>query len=214
MHLNKPRSMDSRHKFEGTLKTWNDDRGFGFIEPLQGGQEIFVHIKAFAARSGRPVVNQLLSFEVEIGPQGKKRAKNVQAVRSRRPANPVRSEVPANWSVASLWAIPAFVAVYVIVAWLRPVPPIYAIGYGMASVVCFFAYAFDKSAARRRAWRTKESTLLLLGLAGGWPGAILAQQLLRHKSTKAAFRSVFWVTVVLNVAAFVALNFGWLFPRR
>ena len=64
-------------RFEGTLTTWNDDRGFGFIAPTQGGQEIFVHVKAFSTRSGRPEVNQLVSFEVELGPQGKKRAKKV-----------------------------------------------------------------------------------------------------------------------------------------
>ena len=43
-------------RFDGKLKSWNDDRGFGFIEPLQGGQEIFVHIKSF-----RPALDDRLS---------------------------------------------------------------------------------------------------------------------------------------------------------
>ena len=51
-----------------------------------------------------------------------------------------------------------------------------------------------------------QGRLHLLALAGGWPGALLAQQFLRHKSAKASFRTVFWATVVLNVAAFVALS--------
>jgi uncharacterized membrane protein YsdA (DUF1294 family) len=72
-----------------------------------------------------------------------------------------------------------------------------------ASVVTFFVYAIDKSAARRRAWRTPERTLHMLALAGGWPGALLAQQFLRHKSAKAEFRATFWATVFLNVADFV-----------
>ena len=42
-------------RFEGYLKTWNDERGFGFIEPLAGGQEIFVHVKAFPGGVSRPV---------------------------------------------------------------------------------------------------------------------------------------------------------------
>lgn len=74
------------------------------------------------------------------------------------------------------------------------------------SIICFVAYAIDKSAARSGGWRTAERTLLVLGLAGGWPGAILAQQLLRHKTNKPSFRSAFWGTVVLNVVAFVVIN--------
>ena len=77
--------------------------------------------------------------------------------------------------------------------------------YTAASVVTFFAYAIDKSAARRRAWRIPERTLHLLALAGGWPGALLAQQLLRHKTAKLPFRITFWATVVLNVAGFLWL---------
>jgi uncharacterized membrane protein YsdA (DUF1294 family) len=72
-------------------------------------------------------------------------------------------------------------------------------------VVTFIAYALDKSAAARGTWRAPESTLHGLSLAGGWPGALLAQQFLRHKTTKAGFRAVFWGTVAINVIAFVAL---------
>jgi len=66
-------------------------------------------------------------------------------------------------------------------------------------------YAIDKSAARKGAWRTQESTLHLLSLAGGWPGALIAQQKLRHKTRKPSFRVVFWITVVLNCGAFLWL---------
>jgi uncharacterized membrane protein YsdA (DUF1294 family) len=73
--------------------------------------------------------------------------------------------------------------------------------YALASVASFGAYAMDKSAARARGRRTPESTLLLLGLLGGWPGALLAQRLLRHKTAKASFQAKFWLTVALNVGA-------------
>lgn len=193
-------------RFEGILKSWNDDRGFGFIEPLKGGDEIFVHIKALPARSGRLQVNQALSFEVELGPQGKKRAKNVELIRAARPARARAQASPAQWGTASLFAIPAFLLVYLGVAVVWRVPGVVAAVYLVASLVCFLAYAFDKSAAARGRWRTSEGTLLTLGLVGGWPGAIVAQQVLRHKSSKASFRAAFWGTVVLNVAAFVAFN--------
>ncbi|MCU7977742.1 DUF1294 domain-containing protein [Shewanella sp. SW36] len=72
--------------------------------------------------------------------------------------------------------------------------------YLTLSLLTFIAYAIDKSAAKRNKWRTKESTLHLLALMGGWPGALFAQNLLRHKSIKASFRNVFWLTVVANLA--------------
>ncbi|WP_235033946.1 DUF1294 domain-containing protein [Pantoea sp. 18069] len=85
-------------------------------------------------------------------------------------------------------------------------PPLWALWiYLPLSALTFFVYAFDKSAAQQGAWRTSENTLHLLALIGGWPGALLAQQVLRHKSSKAAFRAVFWCTVMLNLLAFIFL---------
>jgi len=196
----------AKPRFEGRLKSWNDDRGFGFIEPVLGGQEIFVHIKSFPARSGRPQVSQPVSFEVELNAQGKKRAMNVQMVRPAGTPSPSRKEMPAQWGTASLFAIPGFLVVYLGAAISWGVPKQFLIAYVGVNIICFVAYAIDKSAARSGGWRTAESTLLALGLAGGWPGAILAQQLLRHKSNKPSFRSAFWGTVVLNVVAFVLIN--------
>ena len=69
--------MEPTH-FDGTLAKWNEERGFGFIAPAQGGQEIFVHASAFP-RDGRPPrVNEALSFAVELNNDGKKRATGVR----------------------------------------------------------------------------------------------------------------------------------------
>lgn len=85
------------------------------------------------------------------------------------------------------------------------VPPWIAGVYALASVVAALVYAVDKSAAQRGRRRVPESTLLAIGLVGGWPGAILAQERLRHKTSKISFRVKFWITVALNVASFVLL---------
>ena len=82
--------------------------------------------------------------------------------------------------------------------------------YAVASVACFIAYALDKSAARQGRRRTPERTLLLLGLAGGWPGGLAAQQLLRHKSSKTSFLLKFWLTVLVHLAVVAALQAGWI----
>ena len=94
---------------------------------------------------------------------------------------------------------------YVALSFLWKLPSWVAGIYVGASVVTFIAYAVDKSAAVRGNWRTPESTLHMLSLSGGWPGALLAQQLLRHKSAKREFQLVFWGTVMLNVVGLVSL---------
>ena len=84
----------------GTLAKWNDDRGFGFIAPAQGGDELFVHISAFPRDGQRPRLNELISFEIEQGQNGKPRAVRVMrpgqrsalrpAARANRPRRPFR----------------------------------------------------------------------------------------------------------------------------
>lgn len=102
--------------------------------------------------------------------------------------------------MATLWLLPAFAALYLAVTWCWPVPHWMALAYAGMSTLTFTTYAWDKAAARAGRWRTAEMKLHLLALLGGWPGALLAQQWLRHKSAKQTFRAVFWATVALNVA--------------
>jgi uncharacterized membrane protein YsdA (DUF1294 family) len=80
------------------------------------------------------------------------------------------------------------------------------LGNLFVSGLFFATYSTDKAAARAGRRRVPESTLLALGLLGGWPGAIIAQQVLRHKTIKAHFQFAFWGTVALNVAAFVTFT--------
>jgi uncharacterized membrane protein YsdA (DUF1294 family) len=73
-----------------------------------------------------------------------------------------------------------------------------------ASIVTFCMYALDKAAAQKKQSRIRERTLHLCALACGWPGALLAQQMLRHKSKKQTFRAMFWASVVLNCGVLLA----------
>jgi uncharacterized membrane protein YsdA (DUF1294 family) len=77
--------------------------------------------------------------------------------------------------------------------------------YLVASAAALIAYRADKSAARTGAWRTSERRLHLLALIGGWPGALVAQAVFRHKSRKASFQLAFWGIVALNCAVLVWL---------
>ncbi len=72
--------------------------------------------------------------------------------------------------------------------------------YLVASLITFIVYALDKSAAKRGARRTPEVTLHFLSLVSGWPGALLAQRIFRHKTLKRYFRLIFWISVAVNLA--------------
>jgi uncharacterized membrane protein YsdA (DUF1294 family) len=114
-----------------------------------------------------------------------------------RPRPPARRIDPA-----SLVVLAAGVLGYAVVAAVRGVPMWTSLLYAGASVLCFVFYAIDKQAAIHGRGRISESMLLSLGLVGGWPGAIVAQQMLRHKTSKVTFRIRFWITVTANVALF------------
>jgi uncharacterized membrane protein YsdA (DUF1294 family) len=98
-----------------------------------------------------------------------------------------------------------FALLYAAATFAWRLTPLAGAAYLAMSAACFIAYALDKSAARRGERRTPESTLLMLGLLGGWPGAVLAQQWLRHKTVKQPFRQMFWCTIAVNVVAFLWL---------
>ena len=190
--------------FIGIVNEWNDERGFGFIRPEAGGQDIFVHIRSFEGQTARPAVGQRVSFEVETGIDGKKRAKRVLPARFAARYKPERQVESPKFDAVGLLVIGLFAALYWFATTFWRIPHVVGTLYLAASVVCFAAYARDKSAAKTRRWRTPEGTLLMLGFLGGWPGAILAQQLFRHKSTKASFQAKFWASVIVNAAGFIA----------
>ncbi len=192
-------------RFEGNLSSWNDERGFGYIEPRLGGEQVFVHVSAWPRNSGRPQLHQQLSFEVELTNKGK-RAKNIQLAHARHVQQTSERTNNAQWGTATLFVLPLFLIAYAVIAIVWKPPIWIAVAYAVLSLVTFFAYAIDKSAATRGSWRISEQTLHALALFGGWPGALVAQQVLRHKSTKQEFRSVFWATVFINIVALVFIS--------
>ena len=180
-------------RYQGKITDWKDDKGFGFITPNGGGQRVFIHIKSFSNREQRPVGNEFVTYELSHDTKGRPQASSIAFVG--RQVTPASPSGQANAPLVLTAAFLVFVAGSVFAGKL-PIAVVWI--YLVASFVAFVAYALDKSAARNDQWRTQESTLHLFALAGGWPGALAAQRLLRHKSSKQSFQFVFWVTVILN----------------
>jgi uncharacterized membrane protein YsdA (DUF1294 family)/cold shock CspA family protein len=212
----------------GTLKNWNDQKGFGFIQPEQGGAEVFAHISVVRG-ADRPQAGDRVLYLLEKDEQGRMRASHLRldapmmldrpAIR-RKPASPEAAKRPARQPeskprrasrrkpAASVQALKfkllVFAGLLVLPVWgslqvlgqSHSILPV--IAYCVASVLVFLLYWHDKQSALQGRWRTPENTLHLVELLGGWPGALLAQQVFRHKTRKVSYQLLFWGIVLLH----------------
>lgn len=181
---------------KGKIRTWNDEKGFGFIVPNEGGKDVFIHISAFSNRNRRPETGQMVTYELSADTKGRRQATKATLPGDRlvRPKKKVGAK--GAFIVSGI-----FLAILCASVLMNKLPALVFWVYLGLSVVTFLWYGFDKTAAKDGAWRTPESTLHWLSVLGGWPGALIAQQTLRHKSKKQSFRTVFWFTVVVNCLA-------------
>ena len=185
-------------RLKGKITRWDDEKGFGFISRPGDADSIFVHIKAFTPKSRRPEVGNIVSYEVAEDIHGRTRAVNARfANQSYRKPEPDRRKFRAGAIIFTVLFLGALLAA----TYLNRISWLVAVTYFSMSFLTFIAYGWDKSSARMGAWRTKETTLHLMGLACGWPGGLAGQRVFHHKSSKDEFLSVFWLTVILNVAA-------------
>jgi len=184
---------------KGSITSWNDAKGFGFITPASGGERVFVHISAYQGR-GRPLASRKVVYAQTKDKQGRLRAARFQY------SGVTRHSVTVAPGVWLALLIAAAVVVSLSVLFLQGyVPLLLPAAYGVMSLITFVIYAVDKGAAESGNRRVSEGRLHLFELLCGWPGALVGQQFFRHKTRKTSFQVSFWFNVVLNLAVL-----GWL----
>lgn len=212
---------------QGTIVRWDAARAFGFIRSPQTSADVFFHIRDFRGAAPPKEGLAVTYEEIHVGGKGP-RAMAVQPASAAGASGASRGDArnrPARRSQARREpaASPASASLFLLLAagwfvllgwglWTRQLPPWWwTLGAVLAvNLLSFWAYAADKNAARHGRWRIPENNLHLLGLLGGWPGAWLAQQAMRHKSSKREFRAVYWLTVAAHCAGLAAWVTGWL----
>jgi uncharacterized membrane protein YsdA (DUF1294 family)/cold shock CspA family protein len=182
-------------RYKGKLVTWKDDQGFGFISPTSGGDDVYVHIKSFSNRDRRPVMSDDLNFELTAGADGRSQAVKV-AFEGESFIEPPATSIRAVAALVFLIAIS-------ILAMIGNLHQGFVWLYFSMSAATFIAYGMDKEAAKNNQTRISEDSLLMWGIIGGWPGALIGQWVFRHKTIKSSFQASFWISVVTNCAVLI-----------
>lgn len=204
---------------KGKISRWQDDKGFGFIQPLLGGQQVFLHRSALQNRQRRPQPDEVVTYTVVTDDQSRFQAQDVifadeklklQPKFQQKSKQPLQLKRKGQWQ-PKYWQY-ALAAAFLVGLMAGAVEAYFGwkivLYYCIASILTFAMYSSDKFAAEHQHWRTPESTLQMFALLGGWPGALVAQNFLRHKSRKTAFLILFWLMVLGNITGLYWLCFS------
>lgn len=212
----------------GTIIRWDATRAFGFIRSAESAGDVFFRVRdyrgATAPREGVVVVFD----DIHVGGKGPRatsvrtassppsdahRARSNHGVRTHRPApprhtpahstgrTPNKAPSPAAGAALAYSLMLVWAGLLAWGVWTRTLPLWTLAALAALNAITLWMYATDKNAARAGRWRIPESQLHVLSLLGGWPAAWLAQQNMRHKTSKTEFRAVYWLTLVLHCSA-------------
>lgn len=178
----------------GKIVDWDSASNSGYALAKAGGSRVFIEAKDFEDSGYKAVIGQQIKFEISEPKRGKPIGKSIQFVGPKI----AKRKLPI---LGLVWG--AIVTIAGLIGWLlisQALPKALIIYYGAVSVISFISYYIDKRAARKDLWRIRERTLQLWSMLGGWPGALLAQGMFRHKIRKLSFMVIFWGIVGLHLS--------------
>ena len=189
----------------GVLTEWNDEKGYGFITPSNGGQKVFLHITSLLPTARRPVAGEVFFYKLTTDSKGRPRAVEVfQTIYDER------RDIPFHHSLikglAHLWPLALVLPLILAVRADNPVPGLIA-AFFINSLLTVLLYWEDKYLAQYKYWRIPEKYLHIWEFLCGWPGALYAQHAFRHKRSKTSYIIVFWLCVIANIAILVLFFF-------
>lgn len=178
---------------KGKLKVWKDDKGFGFIKPDHGKEEVFLHISALKDNRYRPQVGDVINYQITVDKDGKTRACNayIEGINSQK----ITTNLMLMAQVILLSLIPLWGSINLVIQ--KNMIPL--ILYILMSIITFFLYKHDKYSAKQGDWRISEGNLHFCEFMGGWIGAFIAQQTIKHKNSKQSYQFIFWIIVSVHL---------------
>jgi uncharacterized membrane protein YsdA (DUF1294 family)/cold shock CspA family protein len=172
-------------RIQGILRHWDDAKGYGFIQPMDGSNEAFLHIKSLPHYQRRPHPGDILTYEEKLDEN-----KRIYA------SSPKIKKFAYSFFTLICLSLFLLFALYVCLVLWGILPFHFLSIYAAMSLLTIWVYSLDKSAARKGLQRTPEKKMHLLEIAGGWPGALLAQIFFRHKIQKVSYQLIFWLIVI------------------
>ncbi len=190
-----------QQRFIGRVVLWKPLERYGFIQSSLHSQDIFFHLNDTTNKDWTPYLGEPVRFSTGYDEKGRLHARQVES-QSSAPCFVGPAINQLETALAALVFV-FFIGLLVIAA-LEVALPIWVIGwYLFTSVVTMMLYAEDKQRAQRGIFRIREATLHRWEWLGGWPGALLAQQLFRHKRSKGSFMDISVLTAIVHLFAIV-----------
>ena len=191
---------------KGKIVSWNNDKAYGFIAPINSktinnrtsGTHVFIHKSAILNKAKNPARGDVITFSLSKDKQGRPCAIDAtfSGEKLAKKYPPLSEALPIYLTGIFMFGLLLSYLKFLLPTWIFVL-------YTSTSVISVVMYIIDKSNAKRGEQRIPEIMLHLIAIIGGWPGAAIAQQTLRHKNRKQSFQVGFWLTVLFNLACFV-----------